>query len=70
MRDASVTMMTIGLLRYTQRGSFRRVTELYRSLDAAARKLNSNYTAHEHETILRYLREATAALQTATGTLL
>jgi DNA-binding MarR family transcriptional regulator len=55
---------------YATKGSVRRVTELYRSLDAAARKLNSNYTAHELEMILGYLREATAALQTATGALL
>jgi DNA-binding MarR family transcriptional regulator len=55
---------------YATEDSVRRVTKLYRSLEIAARKLNSNYTAHELETIFRYVREATAALQTATAALL
>jgi DNA-binding MarR family transcriptional regulator len=55
---------------YATEDSFRRVTELYRSLDVAGRKLNSKYSAGELKMILSYLRDATAALQAATEDLL
>jgi DNA-binding MarR family transcriptional regulator len=55
---------------YATKISFRRVTELYRSLEVATRKLNSRYTTKELQTIFRYLREGTSALQSATAALL